>query len=224
MRLGLERKIVVLVGGTRGIGRDLVEGFLAEGAHVHCCGRMSAYRACAAFHGRLYRHSVNASDANALKDCVQFIGRSYGDVDVVVGNVAGFSESDDAETWTQTYATELQSLTALCTAAIPYLRRSRGNIVAVASSNGNQADLLDSGPHGAITAGVVHYMTQLALTLAPRGIRVNVVSPDRLYIQNSVSGQEVADAVVWIASERAAFVSGTNVVIDGVSSLIRGSD
>lgn len=97
-----------------------------------------------------------------------------------------------------------------------------------------------AGPYGAMKAAMVHYSHQLAFKLAPEGIRVNTVSPGHIYfegcawqrtekelpedfemIRKSIpSGrmgrpEEVAEAVVWIASEKASYVSGTNLRVDG---------
>ena len=125
-------------------------------------------------------------------------------------------------------------------AALPHLESSKGNIITISSVSGRDIDFTAQGPYGAIKAALVHYTAQLAHTLAPKGIRANTVSPGNIYIADGVWGnierespeffkkqleanpmgrmgkpEEIADAVVFLASARATFVSGTNLVVDG---------
>lgn len=95
-------------------------------------------------------------------------------------------------------------------------------------------------PYGALKAALIHYTAQLAHTLAPKGIRANTVSPGNIYIEDGVWGEvergmpdlfksqmalnpmgrmgkpeEIANMILFAASERAGFVSGANLVVDG---------
>ena len=128
----------------------------------------------------------------------------------------------------------------LVKAAQSYLEASKGAIVAISSVSGRDVDFTAPSPYGAFKAALVHYMAQLAHTLAPKWVRANTVSPGNIYIEDGVWGgierdqpelfreqmgknpmgrmgkaEEVADAVVWLACPRAGFVSGTNLVVDG---------
>ena len=123
---------------------------------------------------------------------------------------------------------------------LPYLEESKGNIVTISSVSGRDIDFTAPSPYGAFKAALIHYMAQLAHTLAHKGVRANTVSPGNIYVEDGVWGNteqtnpeffaeqlaknvsgrmgkasEIADAVVWLSSERASFVSGSNLVIDG---------
>lgn len=101
-------------------------------------------------------------------------------------------------------------------------------------------DFTAPSPYGAFKAALIHYTAQLATTFASKGVRANTVSPGNIYIEDGVWGgierdnnklfeeqlgknpmgrmgkaEEIADAVVWLSSERAGFVSGSNLVVDG---------
>ncbi len=133
----------------------------------------------------------------------------------------------------------------LVRAALPHLERSAfGSVIAISSVSGPESDFA-SGPYGTAKTAIVGYVHGLAMQLAGKGVRANVVSPGNTYVEGGVwasieSGdpelfetavglnptghlgtpEEVAAPVVFLASLRAARVSGTNLVVDG--ALTRG--
>lgn len=125
--------------------------------------------------------------------------------------------------------------------------RSRGgggaSIVNISSVSGRYVDFTAPGPYGACKAALLHYTSQLAHAYAKDGVRANSVSPGNIYVADGFWGgaerdmpelfarqlaenptgrmgrpEEVADAVLWLASDRASFVSGTNLLVDGAVS------
>lgn len=164
-------------------------------------------------------------------------------LDVIVANVSslGGGEPDEAfSNWWQSFDVDMMHTVAMVDAALPYLKKSKGNIVAISSVSGRDVDFTAPGPYGAIKAALVHYMAQLAHTQAPHGVRANTVSPGNIYIEDGVWGrherddkelfdrqmklnpmgrmgraEEIADAVIFLASRKASFISGTNLVVDG---------
>jgi 3-oxoacyl-[acyl-carrier protein] reductase len=163
-----------------------------------------------------------------------------GGIDVVVSNVSALLMQDTVESWTTTFNTDMLALVTLVNTALPYLEKSKGSIIAISSVSGRDVDFTAPGPYGALKASIVHYIAQLAHTLASRGVRANTVSPGNIYIEDGVWGgiernnptlfknqlaanpmgrmgkdEEVADSVLFLASERASFVSGTNLTVDG---------
>jgi 3-oxoacyl-[acyl-carrier protein] reductase len=139
----------------------------------------------------------------------------------------------------------MMSTVRLVNAALPYLERSDApSIVTVSSVSGREIDFA-AGPYGVFKAALIHYTQGLAYQLAAKGIRANTVSPGNTYFPGGVwenieqnnpelfaealalnptgrmaSPQEIARAVVFLASPAASFVSGTNLVVDG--ALTRG--
>lgn len=144
------------------------------------------------------------------------------------------------EYWNKAYATDMLGTYHLIQHSLPHLEKSHGNIISINSVSGRDVDMSAPGPYGAMKAALTHYIAQLAHTLAPKGVRANSVSPGNIYIEDGVWGnvernmpelfksqmalnpmgrmgrpEEIADTVVFVASERASFMSGANVLVDG---------
>ncbi|POS72711.1 gluconate 5-dehydrogenase, partial [Diaporthe helianthi] len=120
---------------------------------------------------------------------------------------------------------------SLVDAALPHLKESRGSIVTISSVSGRYVDFTAPSPYGAFKAALTHYTSQLA---RPRrrqgqlhGIWGDIEREKPEFFAEQVKANpmgrmgrpdEVADAVVWLASDRASFVSGTNLLVDGAVS------
>ena len=250
MDLGLKGAKVLVTGSTKGIGRAIAETFAAEGANVGICARNLAdvdsavaalkTQGVAAFGG-----SVDVSDGAALKAWVSDMASKLGGVDAVVANVSALSISQDEESWQKEFSTDMMGTVRLVDAAMPYLEKSNaGAIVTIASVSGREVDFA-SGPYGTFKAAIIHYTQGLAYQLAGKGIRANSVSPGNTYFEGGVwnmikdnnpelyktalalnptgrmgTPQEMANAVVFLGSRAASFITGTNLVVDG--ALTRG--
>ncbi|SDC78358.1 SDR family NAD(P)-dependent oxidoreductase [Paraburkholderia lycopersici] len=189
--------------------------------------------------------AVDVSDGAVLKAWVEHIGSEWGGLDIVVANVSALAIGNDIESWRKEFETDLLGTVNLVDAAIPYLEASQAaSIVAISSVSGREIDFA-AGPYGVFKAALVHYVQGLANQLASKGIRANTVSPGNVYFEGGVwdwiehndaalferslalnptgrmgRPQEIANAVAFIASPAASFVSGTNFVVDG--ALTRG--
>ena len=161
-------------------------------------------------------------------------------IDVVVANVSALIQPDSNEGWSAAFQVDLLSLNTLVRTALPYLEKCRGNVVAIASVSGRDIDITGPGPYGAAKAAMIHYIASMAHAWAGKGVRLNCCSPGNIYIEDGVWGgiekgnptlfkeqwdrnpmgrmgkpEEIANAVLFLASERASFVSGSNFVVDG---------
>jgi len=249
MDLQLSSTRVLVTGGTRGIGRAIVEGFLDEGATVGFCSRnaeeVAATEKALKDRGNVSGSALDVGDADALASWVEESAKAFGGLDVVVANVSALAIPDTEENWQASLNVDLMHTVRLVHAAMPHLERSEAaSIIAISSVSGRESDFA-SGPYGTAKTAIVGYINGLALQLAPKGIRANTVSPGNTYFEGGVwasieSGnrelfdtavglnptghmgtpEEIAGPVVFLASPVARRVSGTNLVVDG--ALTRG--
>lgn len=247
MHLGLDKKVVLVTGGTKAIGRAIVGGFLAEGATVHFCARTASdiestnQQLSTDFPStKAVGSVVDVSITERLTQWVSETASAEGRIDVVVANVSALTMPDTPENWQKTFNVDMMSSYHLIQTALPHLEKTRGAIVSIGSVTGRDIDFTAPSPYGAFKAALIHYTSQLAHTLAPKGVRANTVSPGNTYVEDGVWAgiernnpalfksqfskngmgrmgrpEEVADAVVWLSSERASFVSGVNLNVDG---------
>jgi len=180
-----------------------------------------------------------AEQANALVSGV--IGR-LGAIDVLVNN-AGMSQvgrPDDArpfaelaeEEWDRTVARNLKTTFNVTRAVLPsMLERGRGRIVNLSSVTGPLAAIHGESAYATAKAGIDGLTRSLALEAGPRGVRVNAVAPGWIATPNLSADslaagsrtplgrpgtpEEVADLVAFLASERAGYLTGQSIVIDG---------
>lgn len=250
MDLGLKGAKVLVTGSTKGIGRAIAETFAAEGANVGICARNQAdvdstVAALKAMGVAAFGGSVDVSDGAALKAWVSDMASKLGGVDAIVSNVSALAIGQDEESWQKEFSTDMMGTVRLVNAAMPYLEKSgSAAIVTISSVSGREVDFA-SGPYGTFKAAIIHYTQGLANQLAAKGIRANSVSPGNTYFEGGVwntikdnnpelyktalalnptgrmgTPQEMANAVVFLASRAASFITGTNLVVDG--ALTRG--
>lgn len=196
MHLGLDKKVVLLTGGTKGIGRTMVRSFLEEGATVHFCSRTKAD--VEATQSKLAKDFPNAkafgtaldiSNQTDLATWIENAAKESGDIDVLVPNVSALAIEDNAEAWQKAFQTDLLPLYTMIQTALPHLEKSKGNIVAIASVSGRDIDFTTPSPYGPCKAAMIHYIASLAHKLAPKGVRANTCSPGNIYIEDGVWGQ-----------------------------------
>ena len=251
MDLGLMGKRVLVTGGTRSIGRAIVRTFVQEGAVVGFCARnageiQALERELSRDTNRVQGHVLDVTDAPKLAGWIKDSAASMGGLDIFVANVSALGTNDDAEGWRQSIEVDI-------VATINALHGARAAIEATMAADGSRNGAMavigttalvevagPAAPYRSVKAALVPYVKALAIDLAPKRVRVNMVSPGTIIEDGNGWGrqrdagterykrslarnptgrmgvpQEIADAVVWITSERASFVSGANLVVDG---------
>jgi NAD(P)-dependent dehydrogenase (short-subunit alcohol dehydrogenase family) len=250
MDLGLTGKRFAVTGGTRGIGRAVVEGLLAEGAAVAYCARTEgavaeAQSALTSGGATAIGTAVDVADTAALTAWVNASAEALGGLDGVVSNVSALAIPESQDNWRASFDVDMMGTVGLVDAALPFLLTSgAGSIVTIASVSGREIDFA-AGPYGTMKAAITHYTQGVAYAYAGKGIRANTVSPGNTYFEGGVwptierddpelfasalalnptgrmaTPQEVANAVVFLSSSAASFITGTNLVVDG--ALTRG--
>jgi 3-oxoacyl-[acyl-carrier protein] reductase len=176
---------------------------------------------------------------------VEASAAQFGGLDIVIANVSALAIGQDEESWRKGFDVDMMGCVRMVDAAMPWLEKSSaGSIVAISSVSGREIDFA-AGPYGTFKAALVHYIQGVAYQRASKAIRANTVSPGNTYFPGGVweqieqgnpelyrtalalnptgrmaTPQEMANAVAFLASPAASFISGTNLVVDG--ALTRG--
>ncbi len=193
--------------------------------------------------GRARWRKMDASEASEVEDTMMTMLDAHGRIDVVINNagfgVPGWLHETSLENWQRTLAVTLTSVFLGIKYAVPIMRRQNtGAIVNTASISGVRADY-GMGSYNAAKAGVINLTRNAALENASHGIRVNCVCPGGIDTRapQLLAGQqapefrqsmgaahplgrmgqaaEVAEAILYLASDDASFVTGASLLVDG---------
>lgn len=185
---------------------------------------------------------ATAGEANRVVDAAI---ASFGQIDVLVTNSGGLLrrssvEACDLDLWNQALAVNLTSTFLSCQAAIPHLKATSGAIVTVSSLAGHDGGGAGSAHYSTAKGGVIIFTRALAKELGPQGVRVNSVAPGLIGTQfhdafSTAEGRlatvgrtplaregtpdDVASAVLFLASARASFLTGEIIEVNGGQGL-----
>jgi len=237
-------KVVLIVGGNSGIGLASAELFAAEGAKLIITGRDPKTLDAAAGKTGALGVRCDLADLATLDDCMAKAREAHGRIDVLFVNagIGAFAPVREItpQLWDEIHAVNLKGCFFAVQKALPLM--SRGGSVVVTGSVGAQAAVPGNAVYAASKAGLRAATRILGVELLPEGIRVNMVSPGptetplinrnigmdaaavdalRQIMINAVpmkrmgEAEEVARAVLFLASDEASFINGVDLLVDG---------
>ncbi len=245
MELDLQNKVVVVTGGSSGIGRAIVEGFVGEGANVSVIAR-NADRLHALKSSLNSRIDTLVADVTSAQQCgqsVRSVLERWGKIDILVCNVGRGQSvppgSENREEWQRLMDLNLYSTTNMVEASIDALKKTAGNIICLSSICG-MSTLGAPLTYSAAKAALNSYIHGAARAFAPE-VRINGIAPGNILfeggrweqllkenpekingmIQDKVpmgrfgTAKEIADLCLFLSSPRASFCTGSIFVADG---------
>ncbi|MGH8224222.1 MAG: SDR family NAD(P)-dependent oxidoreductase [Woeseiaceae bacterium] len=194
MNLELDGTRALVTGGSRGIGRAIVELLAQEGCSVEFCARseprVEATEGELTAAGLAVRGTaVDLAETHAAAEwAAEAVSRLDG-LDILVANASAMATGSSDDTWEQNYRVEIASLRELVSIAAPHLkdsakRRGDAAVVVIGSTAALRADKVDA--YGATKAALVHAVKGLSAALIGDGIRANMVSPGPVYSKDGV--------------------------------------
>lgn len=245
MDLRLRGKKAILAGASKGIGRHTAQALVAEGADVAICARDQAsidetVTALSASGSRAFGQSVDLTDAQAYRAWVDQAATDLDGCDIFISFASAGGPPASEDSWRNAFEVDVMGTWRGIDAAIPHLEKSEAGSIVVIGTTVAIEPSFGPQPYAAMKAAIIHHAGALAQRLAPQGIRVNSVSPGPIFIEGGAwdkikqgrpefydktlaqvpagrlgDPDEVANAIAFLCSPVAGFITGTNLVIDG---------
>lgn len=243
-------KVVIVTGAGSGIGAATARMFAAQGASVVFVGRSHDKLVRAAATLDPERTLLCAADVSQQAEIEKVVADTlarFGKLDVLINNAGvastGKITESSAEEWRRVQSINVDGVFYACRAALPALIQAKGNIVNVSSVSGIGGDW-GMGIYNASKGAVTNFTRSLALDHGPDGVRVNAVCPtmtitemsgdladdkelmakfkERVPLGRPAQPDDIALAILFLASDDARYVTGVNLPVDGGVSASNG--
>ncbi|WP_405853066.1 SDR family oxidoreductase [Streptomyces sp. NBC_00090] len=235
----LDGRVVLVTGGTRGVGAGIARAFLRAGAHVAVCARRPPDTPVEAAGRTAEFHPLDLREPAAVREFFTAFAERYGRLDALVNNAGGtpyrLLGEGEAERHARVVELNLTAPLAVSLAAHPLLRASRGAVVMIGSVSGTRPSP-GTAAYGAAKAGLENLARSMAVEWAPE-VRVNTLVLGMVRTELShlhygdeaglaavgrtvplgrlAAPDEIGEAAVFLASDRAAYVSGASLLVHG---------
>lgn len=238
-------KVVLVTGGTTGIGLATAQMALALGARVAISGRRAEVgrRAVARLGGAAQFIAADVSNEADVEQMLAAVGQHFGRLDVLVNNAGILRRrpilEETVDGWEQIMAINLRGVFLCCRRALPALIASKGAIVNVSSVLAFRTPAGRSPAYDASKAGVVALTRAIAARHGPDGVRANAVCPGfvptelnqdvwsawsehqraeqlaQFPLRRLGTPEDIASAILFLASDAASWISGVALLVDG---------
>lgn len=238
-----QQKVVVITGAGSGIGAGAAQRFAREGASVVLVGRTPEKLEKVAAQLPQGKHLVvpcDVSSADEVQNLAQRVIDEYGRVDVLVNNagviVQGRIHEISLNDWETLMATDLNGVFYCTHYFMPELLKTKGNVVNISSVSGLGGDW-GMSVYNAAKGAVTNFTRALAMDYGADGVRVNAICPgftfteltedmkqnepllqkfyERIPLKRAGEPEDIANAIAFIASDDARYITGVNLPVDG---------
>lgn len=239
MELNLRNKVVVVTGAGRGIGAVIAQRFAGEGARVVVMDLTFPEGSPA--DGGVDRVACNVADPASVSAAVDEVVRRHGTIDVLINNaginVEGTVDALDWERWKACFDVNVGGVFLMSQAVAPVMKQAGSGRIINAASFAAIVPSVGSAAYAASKAAVVSFTRVLASELGPFDITVNAYAPgmvptamngfaempteaqdrllDTLSLRRWESADDVADLLIFLASDAASYITGTLVDVSG---------
>ncbi|CAH0595533.1 unnamed protein product [Chrysodeixis includens] len=244
--MSFKNKVVLITGGSSGIGAATAELFAKEGADIAIVARnevklKNTAEKCEKLGAKVLIIKGDVAVDSDLKRIIKETINRFSKIDVLVNNAgiisnATIEDENLMEVYDKTINTNLRSTVYLTNLAVPYLIKTKGNVINISSILGvSTLGSPENLSYCVSKAGMDHFTRAAALQLMSSGVRVNTVSPGvtrtdvlsnagidaawedtakKFNVERVIEAEEVGDLIVFLASDKARSITGSNYYID----------
>lgn len=245
MDLGLRDKKAIITGGTKGIGRVILELLISEGCSVATCSRSiedvnDTIEKCTTRRAEVFGDVCNVQDKEEYEAWINAMVEKMGGVDIFIPNVSAGGGMDSEKNWWKNFEVDVLGTVRGCEVVLPHMKKQGSGAITMISTTAAVETFAGPMAYNAMKASLITYAKQLSQFVGNDNVRVNTVSPGPIEfpggswemikdtmpkwydktLSDHPSGRlgtpaEVAKCIVFLCSPAASWVTGSNLIVDG---------